>query len=116
MKRVRARNMMGVTVVVLAVFTAVTVSVVNHTAQHSACTILTPAGGAVIGLTLLVLMVAARALLRQIDREADSGHSAVERHACPECGRVVHGAWRMCPYCGAMVGSDHLPEGGEIST
>lgn len=106
---------MGVTVVVLAVLTTVTVAVVNHSAQHSACTILSPAGGAVIGLSLLVLLIAGRALMSQVRREADQGRSSLERRECRECGREVHGAWRMCPYCGAMVQSDRVPEGDGVS-
>jgi len=114
-KRVRARSTLGVTVVVLAVLTTATVAVVNHSAQRAACTILSPAGGAVIGLTLLVLIVAGRALMSQAQREADQGRSSLERRECKECGREVHGAWRMCPYCGAMVESDRVPENDGVS-
>lgn len=115
MKRVRARSTIGLTVVVLAVLTTATVVLVNHSARYAVCTILSPAGGAVVGLSALVLLVVVRALRSQVEREAGRGRSAVQRRECPECGHEVHGAWRMCPYCGAMVKPDPASGGNEVS-
>lgn len=103
MKRVRPYGTLIALALAFAAITAMTVTMVNHGAQSAACTILTPAGGAVLGMSVAVMLVAGRALRRQVRRDADRDGRLIERRACPECGRDVHGAWRMCPYCGAMV-------------
>jgi len=35
----------------------------------------------------------------------DEGDATVDRTRCSACEREVMGGWRMCPYCGAMLGS-----------
>ncbi|MBN2841379.1 MAG: hypothetical protein JXP37_10535 [Coriobacteriia bacterium] len=114
MKRVRTYGTLIALALALAAITATTVATVNHGAQHAACTIVTPAGGAVVGMSLVVMLIAGRALMRQVRREADHAGQMIERHSCPECEREVHGAWRMCPYCGAMVDGPRASKKGEV--
>jgi len=113
-KRVRPYGTLIALALTLAVITGITVAIVNHGARHAACTILTPAGLAVLGMSLAVVLIAGRALTRQVRREADHAVPTAERRACPECKREVYGAWRMCPYCGAMVDDQRAPKSGEV--
>ncbi|MHB8051334.1 MAG: hypothetical protein ACYDHQ_08980 [Coriobacteriia bacterium] len=114
MKRVRPYGMLVALALGLAALTTTTVAVVNHGATHAACTIFTPAGGAVIGMSLVVLVTAGRALMRQVRRETDPTGRMIERRACSSCEREVHGAWRMCPYCGTMVDETGASKKGEV--
>ena len=114
MKRVRPYGTLIALALALSAITAMTVALVNHGAEHAACTILTPAGGAVLTMSIAVMLIGGRALARQVRREADHAGHLVERRACPECAREVHGAWRMCPYCGAMVDEPSSPQKGEV--
>ena len=114
MKRVRPYGTLVALALGLAALTATTVAVVNHGAAHAACTIFTPAGGAVLSMSLVVLLIAGRAFMRQVRREADPTERMIERRACPSCERDVYGAWRMCPYCGAMVDEAGASKKGEV--
>lgn len=114
MKRVRPYGTLIALALGLAALTTATIAAVNHGATHAACTIFTPAGGAVLGMSLVVLFIAGRALIRQVRRETDPAGRMIERRACPSCERDVHGAWRMCPYCGAMVDETRASKKGEV--
>lgn len=114
-KRVRPYGTLIALALALGAITSMTVALVNHGAEHSACTILTPAGGAVIVMSVAVLLITGRALMRQVRHEADHADSMIARIACPECGRDVYGAWRMCPYCGAMVDKTQNSKNGEVT-
>lgn len=114
MSRIQQHAVVIATAVVLAVITTATVLVVNHAAGHSGCTVLRPFGWAALVATAAVLTLAARALLLQ--RRASSAEIAASQNRClcASCGHHVHGAWRMCPYCGSML--DVVPDarGGEV--
>lgn len=114
MKRVRPHGTLIALALALTAITAMTVALVNHGAEHEACSFLTPAGGAVLTMSVAVMLIGGRALARQVRREADHADNLVERRACPECAREVHGAWRMCPYCGAMVDELDRHHKGEV--
>ena len=114
MKRVTPYGTLIAVALALGAITATTVAMVNHGAQHAVCTILTPGGAAVLGMSLVLMLIAGRALMRQVRRETDHDANMVERRACPECEREVHGAWRMCPYCGAMVDDDRASNKGRV--
>ena len=113
MKRVRSYGTIIALALAFAVITAATVAAVNHSARLAACTIFTPAGVAVLGMSLVVMLITGRALARQVRREVDHATPMLERRACPACEREVHGAWRMCPYCGAMVEDQIASKKGE---
>ncbi|MRS11616.1 MAG: hypothetical protein EG823_00905 [Actinobacteria bacterium] len=36
-----------------------------------------------------------------------------DRAECPSCGREIHGAWRICPFCGDMPGRVPLEDSGK---
>lgn len=114
MKSVRPYGTLIALALALAAVTATTVSIVNHGAQQGACSLLTPAAGGVIVTSVVVLLIAGRALTRQARREIEHANGVIEHRECPHCKRVVHGAWRMCPYCGELV-DEALPRNeGEV--
>jgi len=52
--------------------------------------------GAVLGAATWILLDEPRSR-RNDDTRQDAG-------ACPQCSREILGQWRMCPYCGALLG------------
>ncbi len=110
MKRIRPYGTLVALAVALAAITATTVIMVNHADQHGTSVTVTHAGAAVLTMSIAVVVIAGRAFVRQVRRERDRDGRLMERRECPACDREVHGAWRMCPYCGALVDEDRNGE------
>jgi len=115
-KHLRTYKVVALAAVALLAVTVATVSAVNHASEHAGCAVLTPFSGSTIATSLIVLAVAGRALMRQRRTGSDGLDEPTERHACGSCGHEVYGAWRMCPYCGAMLESGRRIEGNEVGS
>ncbi|GAB4288090.1 MAG: hypothetical protein Kow0067_13600 [Coriobacteriia bacterium] len=76
--------------------------VVNAETGWAGCTLTAPAGWLAPIIAASIIGGVAWALLGQEPRDRD--HMDVNHDACPACGRSVLGQWRMCPYCGEMLG------------
>lgn len=116
MKHLRTYKVVALAAVALLAVTVATVSAVNHASEHAGCAILTPFSGGTIATSLIVLALAGRALTRQRRTGPEGLEEPMERQECGSCGHEVYGAWRMCPYCGAMLESGGRIEGSEAGS
>lgn len=116
MKYLRTYKVVLLTAVALLAVTVVTVSAVNHASERAGCAMLRPFSASTIATSLVVLALAGRALMRQRRTGPEGLEEPVERQECSSCGHEVYGAWRICPYCGAMLESGGRIEGSEAGS
>lgn len=104
MKRQRGRIAMvsGAISVVVLVWTVLLV--VNAETGLSGCTI-TSRFGWIAPLVSAVVLGSAAWALRTQGRADQDGPGAAGAVRCRACDREVLGQWRMCPYCGSMLGA-----------
>jgi uncharacterized paraquat-inducible protein A len=115
-KRLDTYKVVALASVALLAVTVATVSVVNHASERAGCAILIPFSGGTIATSLVVLVLAGSALMRQCRTRPKGMDERLERRACDSCGHEVYGAWRMCPYCGAMLASDNAIKRNEAAS
>lgn len=104
MERTRTRGMILaslVTIVILAVVVAV-VLLVNSDTGFAGCTSAMQFGWIAPLIAASIIGGLAWVLLSQ-DQTSDDDVTNIPAAECPECGRTVMGAWRMCPYCGEVL-------------
>lgn len=88
------------------------VAVLVRLARFEGCTGTTAFGWTVPPIAGLVIGAVAWLLLQTRSIGDERGVSSLSS-ACPSCGERVIRGWRLCPYCGKMLGaaSEHvLPE------
>ncbi|MBE0475970.1 MAG: hypothetical protein IBX62_02600 [Coriobacteriia bacterium] len=80
---------------------------VDWSAGFAGCTWTAAFGWTVPLIAGLVIAAVAWLLLRTRPARSDEGIGFVA-YECPACGERVIKGWRLCPYCGNMLGT--LPE------
>lgn len=104
MERTRTRGMIlavSMTIVILTVVVAV-VLLVNAGTGFAGCTSAMQFGWIAPLIAASIIGGLAWVLLSQ-DRTSEDDVTSIPAAECPECGRTVMGAWRMCPYCGEVL-------------
>ena len=99
-----ARIALSLVGAILAVAIAVAALLKINRAGFSACTGTAAFGWTVPIVTVGVIGIVAWILLHESDDETDENVAGMSCR-CSSCGEPVIDNWRLCPYCGMMVGT-----------
>ncbi len=104
MERTRTRGLILAAVVAVVIIVAVValVLLVNAGSGFAGCTSAMEFGWVAPLIAASIIGGLAWVLLSQ-EHSAGDDDAQVPVAECPECGRTVMGAWRMCPYCGEVL-------------